>query len=65
MTGFSKGQTITIDTGANSETAVVSSVRRSGVTLTIAAPLTRAHAPGVLISGTGISLTTEARRTRG
>jgi hypothetical protein len=58
VTGFSKGQTITIDTGANSETAVVSSVRRSGVTLTIAAPLTRAHAPGVLISGTGISLTT-------
>ena len=58
-TGFSKGQTITIDSGANSETAVVSSTRRFGdETITVAGPLARAHAAGVQISGSGISLTT-------
>jgi hypothetical protein len=56
--GFSRGQKITIDSGANSETAVVSSIRQFGATFTIAAPLTHAHASGVAISGTGISLTT-------
>ncbi|WP_263354740.1 arabinofuranosidase catalytic domain-containing protein [Acidicapsa acidisoli] len=61
--GFSKGQTITIDSGANSETAVVSSTRNfRGTTITIAAPLTHAHAAGVQISGSGISLTTALAR---
>jgi hypothetical protein len=58
VAGFSKGQTITIDSGANFETAVVSSIRDYGSTLTLTAPLTHAHVPGVQISGTGISLTT-------
>ena len=63
-TGFAKGQTITIDEGANSETAVVSSVRARGAdTITVLAPLTRAHAAGAQISGSGISLTTPLTRT--
>ncbi len=60
--GFSEGQTITIDSGANSETAVIASVRRSGATITVAAPLTRAHAAGVQVSGTGITLTAALSR---
>jgi alpha-L-arabinofuranosidase B-like protein/lamin tail-like protein/alpha-galactosidase-like protein len=61
--GFSKGQTITIDTGANSETAVVSSTRNfRGGTITTAAPLARAHAAGVQVSGSGISLTSALAR---
>ena len=59
VTGFRRGQTITIDSGANAETAVVSSIRNSrAATFTLAAPLAGAHAAGVQISGTGISLTT-------
>src|ERR1019366_3589309 len=61
--GFRDGQTITIDSGANSETAVISSVRRfGGTTITIAAPLTHAHAAGVQVSGTGITLTAALTR---
>ncbi len=60
--GFSAGQTITIDSGANHETAVVASTtggRRGGggATITVAAPLTLAHAAGAQVSGTGITLT--------
>jgi hypothetical protein len=67
--GFSAGQTITIDSGANRETAVVASVTGGrggfgrgrggpgGATITVAAPLTSAHAAGVQVSGTGITLT--------
>ncbi len=70
--GFSAGQTITIDSGANRETAVVASIsggRRGfggfgggrggpgGATITVAAPLTFAHAVGAQVSGTGITLT--------
>ena len=63
VTGFSKGQTITIDSGANSETAVVSSIRGFGAArLTVASPLARAHAAGVQISGSGISLTAALTR---
>jgi hypothetical protein len=63
VTGFSKGQTITIDSGANSETAVVSSIRGFGAArLTVAAPLARAHAVGVQISGSGINLTAALTR---
>jgi len=58
VTGFSKGQTISIGDGASSETAVVSSVRsRGGASITLAAPLARAHAAGEEISGSGIGLT--------
>jgi hypothetical protein len=66
--GFSAGQTITIDGDANRETAVVASVaggfgrggfgrgRPGGVTITVAAPLAKAHAVGAQVSGTGITL---------
>ena len=70
--GFSAGQTITIDSGANRETVVVASIaggRRGfrgfgrgrggrGASITITAPLTRAHAEGAQVSGSGITLTT-------
>jgi non-reducing end alpha-L-arabinofuranosidase len=63
-TGFSKGQTISVGDGDNSETAVILSVRaRGGATITLAAPLARAHASGGQISGSGISLTTPLTRT--
>jgi len=66
--GFGAGQTITIDSGANHETAVVVSATRGGrfspgggpgrrATITVAAPLTSAHAAGVQVSGSGITLT--------
>jgi hypothetical protein len=63
--GFSAGQTITIDNGANTETAVVVSTTgggrggrgAGGATITVAAPLTHAHAAGAQVSGTGITLT--------
>jgi non-reducing end alpha-L-arabinofuranosidase len=59
--GFSAGQTITIDTGAKSETAVVASATGGGrggaARITVAAPLTLAHAAGAQVSGTGITLT--------
>jgi hypothetical protein len=60
--GFSAGQTVTIDSGANSESAIVVGMGRGGrgsggATITIAAPLTFAHAAGAQISGTGITLT--------
>ena len=61
--GFSASQTITIDSGANSETAVVvSAPRRGAATITVAAPLTLAHAAGAQVSGTGITLATALTR---
>jgi hypothetical protein len=63
VTGFIRGQKILIDDGANSETAVVSSIRARGATITLATPLARAHASGGQISGSGISLTTPLTRT--
>jgi len=56
--GFSAGQTIAIDSGANRETVVVVSTTggRGGATITFA-PLTVAHAAGAQVSGTGITLT--------
>ncbi len=66
--GFSAGQTVTIDSGASGETAFVVSTTRGGrfgpgggparsATITLAAPLTFAHAAGAQVSGTGITLT--------
>jgi hypothetical protein len=71
--GFSAGQTITIDSGANQETAVVASTTgggrggpgrggAGGTTITVAAPLTFAHAVGAQVSGTGITLTAPLSR---
>jgi hypothetical protein len=65
--GFNTGQTITIDGGTNLETAVVASIaagrRRFGSrtpgpadSVTFAMPLKYAHAAGVQVSGSGISL---------
>ena len=68
--GFSAGQTITIDSGANLETAVVASVTGGGrggrggrggagaASITVTAPLTMAHAVDAQVSGSGITFTT-------
>jgi hypothetical protein len=58
-TGFSVGQSIAIDSGANRETAVAVSTigGRGGATITVATPLTLAHAAGAQVSGSGITLT--------
>jgi hypothetical protein len=74
--GFGAGQTITIDSGANLETAVVASVTGGGrggfgnsrggpggASITVAAPLTIAHAEDAQVSGSGITLTTALTRT--
>jgi hypothetical protein len=58
MTGIRVGQIITIGGDATYETAVVVSTNRFGATVTVAAPLTFAHAVGAQVSGTGITLTT-------
>ncbi len=69
VAGFSDGQTIYIGSGRNFETAVVVSTQfgfpagfrgRPGrpATLTVAAPLSYAHAAGAEVSGSGITLTT-------
>jgi hypothetical protein len=68
--GFTSGQTITVDTGGNYETAVVASIIGGGrggvpVTVTVAAPLTFAHAAGAQLSGTGITLTAALTRPHG
>jgi len=57
--GFSAGQTVIVDSGANQETAVVASATggRGGARITLAAPLTRSHAAGSTVSGTGMTLT--------
>jgi hypothetical protein len=59
--GFSAGQTITIDSGGKSETALVASTAGGGrggaARITVARPLTLAHAAGAQVSGTGITLT--------
>jgi sRNA-binding protein len=57
--GFSAGQTITIGSGEDQETAVVAatSFGRGGGRITVSAPLTKAHAGGAVVSGSGITLT--------
>jgi hypothetical protein len=64
--GFSSGQSITIGSGAIQEAAVVAAITGGGrggrggsgggATITVAAPLNRAHAEGSQVSGTGITL---------
>jgi hypothetical protein len=55
--GYRDGQTVTIDSGSNYETAVVASIRRFGASsITVTTPLTRAHVAGAQVSGTGIDL---------
>jgi hypothetical protein len=61
--GFTAGQTVTIDSGGNQETAVVASTSRGGpggpggATITVSAPLKSPHAVGAQVSGSGITLT--------
>jgi hypothetical protein len=61
--GFRVGQAITIGSGTNYETANIVSINRFGVTITVAAPLTFAHAVGSQVSGTGITLTAALTQT--
>ena len=61
VAGFAAGQTLTIDSGANAETAIVVSTAGGGrgggaSTVTLTAPLTRAHTAGAQVSGSGITL---------
>jgi non-reducing end alpha-L-arabinofuranosidase len=69
VAAFVPGQTVIIDSGANQEvTVVISGVARNrggfgnvggqgaGPSITISAPLTRAHAVGAEIAGTGITV---------
>jgi hypothetical protein len=64
--GFIAGQTITIDAGANRETAVVASIagggRGGGASITVTAPLTIAHAADAQVSGSGITLASALTR---
>jgi hypothetical protein len=59
--GFGAGQTITIDSGGNQETAVVVSIAGGGrggnATITVSLPLRVAHSAGAQVSGSGITLT--------
>ena len=65
--GLAAGQTITIDNGTNIETAVIASISggpRGGggmpamgsASVTLTAPLTKAHEVGAMVSGSGITL---------
>jgi non-reducing end alpha-L-arabinofuranosidase len=55
--GFRDGQKITIDSGEDTETAEVLSIRRFGATsITVSEPLTHAHAVDAQVSGSGITL---------
>ncbi|HEY5913833.1 MAG TPA: arabinofuranosidase catalytic domain-containing protein [Verrucomicrobiae bacterium] len=72
--GFSAGQTITIDSGADRETAVVASVNAGSrgfgpgrgapaASITVATPLTKAHALDAQVSGSGITLSAGLTRS--
>ncbi len=63
--GFSAGQAITIDSGANQETAVIASTAfaRGSASITIAAPLARAHAAGAQLAGSGVTLAAALTKT--
>jgi non-reducing end alpha-L-arabinofuranosidase len=60
--GFNNGQTITIGSGTESERAVVASAARWDDTITVTSPLTRPHAAGAQVSGSGITLAAPLRR---
>jgi non-reducing end alpha-L-arabinofuranosidase len=72
--GFSGGQAIIIDGGSTQEAAVVASTsfggrggrgggRGGAPTITVDAPLKAAHAAGVEVAGTGVSLTAPLTRS--
>jgi non-reducing end alpha-L-arabinofuranosidase len=62
VAGFNVGQAIVVGGDTNSEEAMVAATNRFGPTITVAAPLTLAHAAGVQVAGTGITLTTAMTR---
>jgi hypothetical protein len=72
--GFAPGQNITIDGGANQETAVIVSIAGGGrggrggpggAAITLGAPLKSAHGVGVPVSGSGIGLTSPLAKPHG
>jgi non-reducing end alpha-L-arabinofuranosidase len=65
--GFAAGQTIAIDSGSNQQMAVVVSTTggRGGATITVTAPISRAHAAGAAVTGTGITLTRALAKSHG
>ena len=61
--GFTEGETISIGDDAGAETAVVASIRRfGGGSITVSSPLSKAHAAGAEVSGTGLTLTAPLQR---
>jgi non-reducing end alpha-L-arabinofuranosidase len=62
VAGFNAGQAIMVGSDATSERAVVAATDRLRMTVTVAAPLTNAHAAGVAVAGTGITLTAALTR---
>jgi hypothetical protein len=63
VVGFSEGQSVSIDTGANAETAVIQYIHSfGGASITFRSPLNRAHAKGAMVCGTGITLSTALTR---
>jgi hypothetical protein len=58
------GQSITIDSGANQETATIALVQggRGGARITVTLPLKIAHPAGTPLAGSGITLTTPLAR---
>jgi hypothetical protein len=58
--GFVVGQSITIDSGANQESATIALVQggRGGARITVTMPLTIAHQAGTPVAGSGITLVT-------
>ena len=65
--GFTAGQIINIDIGTNAETATIASVAggRGGARVIVVTPLTRAHASGVKVSGSGITLAESLTKPHG
>jgi hypothetical protein len=62
VAGFNVGQAIVVGSDSNTEMAVVAATNRFGATITVAAPLTLAHAAGAQVAGTGITLTAALTR---
>ena len=62
--GFVVGQSITIDNGANRETATIALVQggRGGARIAVTAPLTIIHPAGAAVAGSGITLASPPAR---
>ena len=61
--GFEPDKTITVGSGADTETVTVASIRRfNGFVLTTTTPLAHSHAAGSQVSGTGLTLASALTR---